>query len=104
MQEIGGAQPGDRTIIDALDPVLKVISAMDGSFDDLNALAKAAKDGAESTKTMEPRAGRSAYLHKADCDGHMDPGCYLAMIVFDAIAKCALNEKTFGKQLSDVGL
>ena len=58
MQEIGGAKPGDRTMIDALMPAL---TAME---DSLAAAAKAAPSGADHTATLtRANAGRASYIN-----------------------------------------
>ncbi|WP_242490851.1 DAK2 domain-containing protein, partial [Klebsiella pneumoniae] len=57
MQEIGGAQPGDRTMIDALLP------ALDALPQGLTEAARAARKGARLTATMsKANAGRAAYI------------------------------------------
>lgn len=64
ISQIGGAMPGDRTMLDALDPALKSLKA--GGDTDAKAAwlaaAKAAEDGAKATETMAPKLGRAAYL------------------------------------------
>jgi dihydroxyacetone kinase len=64
--DLGGAKSGDRTMIDALVPAAQAIAAMaktngrPGAI--LDAAARAAEQGAEATRTMPPRLGRSSYL------------------------------------------
>lgn len=64
VSQIGGAKPGDRTMLDALDPALKSLKASGGSDPKAAwlAAAKAAEDGAKATETMAPKLGRAAYL------------------------------------------
>lgn len=67
--DLGGAQPGDRTMLDALVPAAEAFRAT------LNprAAAEAAAAGALRTAEMTPRRGRSSYL--ADrTRGLQDPG------------------------------
>lgn len=47
MQEIGGARPGDGTMIDALHPALEQLAT------GLDEAARAARDGADRTAAME---------------------------------------------------
>ena len=64
ISQIGGAKPGDRTMLDALDPALKSLKAC-GDTDAKAAwlaAAKAAEDGAKATETMAPKLGRAAYI------------------------------------------
>lgn len=69
MQEIGGARPGDRTMIDALMPALTALE------DSLAAAAKAARAGADHTATMtRANAGRASYINAEQLQGHVDPG------------------------------
>jgi dihydroxyacetone kinase len=58
ISELGGARPGDRTMLDALVPASQALSRT-GS---LQAGAAAAEAGAEATATMAPRVGRASYL------------------------------------------
>ena len=69
IQEVGGAEPGDRTMIDALAPALE-------SFPKgLAAAAKAAREGADATaKIGRARAGRASYIAEEKLVGHNDPG------------------------------
>jgi triose/dihydroxyacetone kinase / FAD-AMP lyase (cyclizing) len=40
------------------------------------AVARAARDGAQKTKEMKPKAGRSSYLSTEAVMGILDPGAY----------------------------
>jgi len=83
MQHYGGAQVGDRTMIDALQPAFAALLNGDG----LTAAATAAKKGADSTSTMRSaRAGRSSYLNQESLDGVKDPGACAVEKVFAALA------------------
>ncbi|MFN0115653.1 MAG: dihydroxyacetone kinase subunit DhaK [Paracoccaceae bacterium] len=69
IKQVGGAKPGDRTMIDALEPAL---AALPGG---IAAAAKAARDGADATaKITRAKAGRAAYISGAKLAGHNDPG------------------------------
>ena len=63
---LGGARPGDRTMIDALAPASDAISRQvrDGAAPGiiLKAAAAAAETGADATAGMPPRLGRASYL------------------------------------------
>ncbi|GLK72060.1 dihydroxyacetone kinase subunit DhaK [Ancylobacter dichloromethanicus] len=78
----GGAAPGDRTMIDALDPALKALAS-----GGLKAAAEAASAGAEATRAMaRARAGRAAYVAARDLEGSPDPGAVAVARVFEALA------------------
>lgn len=55
--DLGGAKPGDRTMLDALDPAVTAWGV--GGF---SAAASAAETGAAATSQMKPRLGRASYL------------------------------------------
>lgn len=57
IMELGGARPGDRTMVDALAPAVEAWKS--GSFADAVAAAQA---GAQATAEMHPALGRAAYL------------------------------------------
>jgi dihydroxyacetone kinase len=81
MQEIGGAQEGDRTMIDALRP------ALDSLSDGLAEAAKAARDGANRTAEMaSAKAGRSSYLNAEQLKGQIDPGAEAVARLFEKLA------------------
>ena len=70
ISELGGAKPGDRTMLDALDPfVNQLIRAPEAIF----AAVEAAEQGVQATARMTPRLGRSSYLGDRVL-GHVDPG------------------------------
>ncbi|MCT1956455.1 dihydroxyacetone kinase subunit DhaK [Dermabacter hominis] len=80
---VGGAEPGDRTIVDVLEAV-----AGSGA-EDLDAAAIAAGiDGAESTKDMSSGRGRSSYLGDRVL-GTPDPGALGMALALALIAEGA---------------
>jgi len=81
MSQIGGAQLGDRTMIDALQPAL---AALDQG---LPAAAAAARAGAAHTATMtRAKAGRAAYISEGNLEGHVDPGAEAVARLFEALS------------------
>lgn len=83
MKHYGGADLGDRTLIDALQPALEVLRE-----GDLNAAVAAAKKGAESTASMQKAgAGRSSYVNRENLEGVTDPGAVAVAEVFAALAE-----------------
>ncbi len=76
ISELGGAKPGDRTMLDALDPFAKMLQREIGvkaTGDAILAAVEAAERGAEATAHMQPKLGRSSYLG-ARVLGYPDPG------------------------------
>lgn len=70
MKYYGGADLGDLTLNDALQPELEALRDSD-----LSAAITAAKQGAALTATMQKvGAGRSSYVNKQNLDGVTDPG------------------------------
>ena len=82
MQKIGGAQLGDRTMIDALQPALDELEAS-GLAD----AAVAARSGAAHTATiLHAKAGRAAYVNAEQLKGHVDPGAEAVARLFERLA------------------
>ncbi|AUT74056.1 dihydroxyacetone kinase family protein [Paraburkholderia hospita] len=66
ISELGGAQPGERTMLDALRPAADAFTEATGRGESLAAAwaatVDAAEKGAASTASMMPRVGRASYL------------------------------------------
>lgn len=77
MMSRGKAEPGFKTMIDALYPAAEAFRlALEAGEDDqtvLERVKKAAEEGAESTRQMEARKGRASYMLSKGA-GHLDPG------------------------------
>jgi dihydroxyacetone kinase-like protein len=86
---LGHAKPGDKTILDALDPAvvaLREAGAAGADLDDaLDAAAVAARDGAASTATMIASVGRASRLGERS-RGLADPGASSFALIMDALA------------------
>lgn len=84
MKDYGGADVGDRTMIDALQPALDSLQAGSG----LAAAAQAARAGADSTGRLgQAKAGRSAYVPAEALLGNADPGAEAVARLFEGLAK-----------------
>ncbi len=82
VRQVGGANPGDRTMIDALAPALEVFAQ------GLPAAASAARKGADATAGMtRAKAGRAAYLSEASLAGHNDPGAEAVALLFEGLVR-----------------
>ena len=89
ISELGGAKPGDRTMLDALDPFAKTLkkSVADKTpHDAVVAAVEAAERGVEATAQMKPRLGRSSYLGNRVL-GHPDPGAKAITIWLRAVSE-----------------
>lgn len=83
MMRYGGAELGDRTMVDALIPALDAL--LDSGS--LQQAALAARQGAESTGSMtRARSGRSAYVPAASLQGVTDPGAEAVARFFEMLA------------------
>ncbi len=81
MQAYGGAQAGDRTMLDALLPAITALIEGDA----LQAAAKAARAGADDTATLwRANAGRSAAVPAEALRGVIDPGAEAVARAFQA--------------------
>lgn len=82
VMQVGGAKPGDRTMIDALAPALAALAQ------GVPAAATAARAGADGTATMtRAKAGRASYLTADKLAGHNDPGAEGVARLFEALTK-----------------
>jgi phosphoenolpyruvate---glycerone phosphotransferase subunit DhaL len=84
----GKAEPGDKTMLDALGPALE---ALRGAGDDdvaaaLGRAAEAAREGMEATVPMVARKGRASYLGERSA-GHQDPGATSSHLLLKTVAE-----------------
>ena len=82
IERVGGARPGDRTMIDALAPALGRLP------EGIAAAAAAARAGADATAAItRARAGRASYLSEGSLAGHNDPGAEAVARLFEHLAR-----------------
>jgi dihydroxyacetone kinase len=88
LSELGGAKPGDRTMMDALYPFVESLKSAgeNASREVLLAAVQEADRGVVATSKMKPRLGRSSYLQDRVL-GHPDPGARAVAIWLSAIVK-----------------
>ncbi|MER6012338.1 dihydroxyacetone kinase subunit DhaL [Streptomyces bluensis] len=79
---LGGAAPGDKTMIDALMP------AVDALGDSFAAARAAAEQGAGATTPLQARKGRASYLGERSI-GHQDPGATSSALLIAALVEAA---------------
>ncbi|MEV5145581.1 dihydroxyacetone kinase subunit DhaL [Streptomyces sp. NPDC052727] len=83
---LGGAAPGDKTMIDALVPAVDALGAGFG------AARAAAEEGARATTPLQARKGRASYLGERSI-GHQDPGATSSALLIAALADTAEAEQ-----------
>jgi phosphoenolpyruvate---glycerone phosphotransferase subunit DhaL len=87
----GKAEPGDKTMIDALVPgrdALRAALAEGATFaDGLSRSADAAEQGVRDTIPLVARKGRASYLGDRSA-GHQDPGATSSHLLLKAAAEC----------------
>ena len=93
--ELGAAEPGDKTIVDALGPA---VAAMRAAVDAGRPLAEAAADaraaaeeGMRATIPMQARKGRASYLGERSV-GHQDPGATSTALIMAALERTVAEE------------
>ena len=92
IQKRGKAQLGDKTLLDALIPTAVALrEGADSGTDMLVAMelgAKAARNGAELTKTMVAKKGRASYVGERSLE-HPDAGAMALGIIFTKLYEFA---------------
>lgn len=84
----GKAQPGEKTMLDALVPAVDATKTAPNLPAALKAAAEAAEQGAEATIPMLAKKGRASYLGERSI-GHADPGATSSSLLFAALLKVA---------------
>jgi dihydroxyacetone kinase-like protein len=87
---LGGAQVGDKTLVDTLDPALGAFAAAAQSGkpfpDALAAMSAGAEAGKESTRELVARVGRSSRLGERS-RGLLDAGAVSCCLILTAMAR-----------------
>lgn len=90
--ELGMAQEGDKTMVDALAPALRALhQALDDGADLADALEQASAAGEEGMRATIPLMalkGRASYLGPRSV-GHQDPGATSTALILAALAGAA---------------
>ena len=82
MRQIGGANPGDRTMVDAFLPALEALER------GMAQAAAAARKGAQYTASLTcAKVGRATYINAEQLVGHVDPGAEAVARLFEHLAK-----------------
>lgn len=93
--ELGAAEPGDKTIVDALGPAVSTLRAgveagrpLKDAVSDARA---AAEEGMRATIPMQARKGRASYLGERSV-GHQDPGATSTALIMAALERTVVEE------------
>jgi len=86
--ELGAAQEGDKTMVDALAPAVRALrEELDGGASLTAAVASAraaAEEGMRATVPMQASKGRASYLGERSI-GHQDPGATSTTLILAAL-------------------
>jgi dihydroxyacetone kinase-like protein len=95
VQMRGKAEPGDKTMIDALIPARDAFSAAvaeGASFEEaLGRSARAAEEGMLATTPLVAKKGRASYLGERSA-GHQDPGATSSQLLVKTAAEAWVGE------------
>jgi dihydroxyacetone kinase-like protein len=82
LTRLGKAEVGQKTLLDVLDPVQKVLAA--GGPDLIARVRQCAFDSAQATAEMDAARGRSSFLG-ARALGHVDPGSRSMALIIGSV-------------------
>jgi dihydroxyacetone kinase len=88
VMELGGAEPGDATMVDALVPAARTLAAQAATAWPvaLAAAVEAARDGATATAGLVARRGRASYVG-GRAVGRVDPGAHAVTLWLAAVQR-----------------
>jgi phosphoenolpyruvate---glycerone phosphotransferase subunit DhaL len=94
--ELGAAQEGDKTMVDALAPAVRALREeleRGGSLGTAVVAARsAAEDGMRATVPLQAAKGRASYLGERSI-GHQDPGATSTALLFVALERAVGAEQ-----------
>jgi len=94
--ELGAAQPGDKTMVDALEPAVRAVrsqvDAGSSAQDALAAAANAAEAGMHATVPLQASKGRASYLGERSI-GHQDPGATSTALILRALQQAVAEHQ-----------
>jgi dihydroxyacetone kinase-like protein len=90
VKDLGAASPGEKTMVDALEPAVDVLrervaagAPLPEALDDAG---EAAEAGMRATTPMQARKGRASYLGERSV-GHQDPGATSTAMIIRALQR-----------------
>jgi dihydroxyacetone kinase-like protein len=94
--ELGAAQEGEKTMVDALAPAVRTLReslARGASLPEaLQAAFEASEEGMRATVPLQASKGRASYLGERSI-GHQDPGATSTTLILGALAKTVSAER-----------
>jgi phosphoenolpyruvate---glycerone phosphotransferase subunit DhaL len=94
--ELGAAQEGEKTMVDALAPAVRTLReslAQGASLPEaLQAAFEASEEGMRATVPLQASKGRASYLGERSI-GHQDPGATSTTLILGALAKTVSAER-----------
>jgi phosphoenolpyruvate---glycerone phosphotransferase subunit DhaL len=86
--ELGAAEPGEKTMVDALEPAVRIlrerVEAGSPPGEALAAAREAAEEGMQATVPLQATKGRASYLGERSI-GHQDPGATSTALIVRAL-------------------
>ncbi len=93
--ELGAASEGEKTMVDALAPAVRVlrerVETGAGLAEALAAAREAGEEGMRATVPLQARKGRASYLGERSI-GHQDPGATSTALILAALERSAAAE------------
>jgi phosphoenolpyruvate---glycerone phosphotransferase subunit DhaL len=93
--ELGAAQPGEKTMVDALEPAVRVLrerfESGSSAAEALAAAGAAAEEGMHATVPLQASKGRASYLGERSI-GHQDPGATSTATILRALEHAVAAE------------
>jgi phosphoenolpyruvate---glycerone phosphotransferase subunit DhaL len=86
VQMRGKAEPGDKTMVDALIPAVEALESAQDLDSGLQEAAEAAQGGMKATTPLVARKGRASYLGERSKD-HQDPGATSTYYLYKSAAE-----------------
>jgi phosphoenolpyruvate---glycerone phosphotransferase subunit DhaL len=86
VQSRGKAEPGDKTMVDALSPAVAALEGAPDLESGLRAAQEQAEEGMLATTPLLARRGRASYLGERS-QGHQDPGATSTYYLFKSAAE-----------------
>jgi dihydroxyacetone kinase-like protein len=95
IQERGKAQPGDKTVVDALHPAAvafsQAIAQGQGREEATEAMLQAAREGRDAAISLRSKIGRSSWVGERT-EGQPDPGTVLLVQILEAVVAAPYTE------------
>jgi dihydroxyacetone kinase-like protein len=90
IKDLGTASPGDKTMVDALEPAVDTLRSRVAAGESLSGAieqaAASAEEGMRATIPMQARKGRASYLGERSV-GHQDPGATSTALILRALQR-----------------